>query len=445
MAAQQLLVRIVNGESVTIAEVRRPVRLTPNGYGGIVYEAAVYPVLDGNVVDLAGPSWEVEDCNRFLLAGARVPYAPKTNDLPPQPKFIEFHGEWNVDTTGFGHYVVFNGSERLASDVVNALEAAGLAVQRWDVSYRPASDGKFYDWFARLRLKTTHDEVVSRVSAVFSAADVRVEALSPLAPTLFEDLAAKAEHLLDLTVELQSRLSESESEVALLRQRLVAVTDHEARLLGELNRSHAYQKSLHDQIFVLSHAQEQGVQTKAYLARQAETEELLELALSENSDLRNRVVNFRSRSEARDSRILDLEGLVETLEERLEELGQRDRERRRASTAQKAPRRGVPGFLDVAFARLTFVLDSVEILANLDAPASVLRALTQIDMGELLGKDLEGMRGWREVSKLATGVAGRENMGRVYYKPEGSEVLVSVHVKQDEKEQRRHIERLRSL
>ena len=99
--------------------------------------------------------------------------------------------------------------------------------------------------------------------------------------------------------------------------------------------------------------------------------------------------------------------------------------------------------MDNAFLRLTFVLDSVEVLANLDAPASVLRVLTQIDMGVLLGKDLEGFRGWREVSKLATGIAGSEDMGRIYYKPDGSQVLVSVHVKQDEKEQRRHIERLR--
>ena len=44
----------------------------------------------------------------------------------------------------------------------------GLSIQRWDVSHRPASDGKFYDWFARLRFKGTHDEVMSLVGSVFS-------------------------------------------------------------------------------------------------------------------------------------------------------------------------------------------------------------------------------------------------------------------------------------
>lgn len=445
MAAQQIVVRVINGASETETQVRRPVRLTPDGSAGIVYAGAVYPVLSGDVVDIAGPSWEVEDCNRFLLAGAKVPYAPQTSNAPPRPEFLGFHGEWNVETSGFGHYVVFNGSERLASDVVNALESAGVAVQRWDVSHRPASDGKFYDWFARLRLKTTHDDAVARVSAVFAPAPASVEA--PPAPTAtpYEDLAAKVEQLLDLTVELTGRLSQSDREVALLRRKLAAVTDHETKLLGDLDRSLAYQKSLHDQISTLGRPQEQDADAHAYLIRQADNEELLEMALSENSELLSSVMNFRNQADARDSRILNLEAVVAALEGRLEELGQQDRERRRAGAARGAPRRGVSGFLDNAFARLTFVLESVEVLANLDAPASILRALTQIDMGDLLGKDLEGMRGWREVSKLATGIAGSEDMGRIYYKPDGSEVLVSVHIKQDEKEQRRHIDRLRSV
>lgn len=388
----------------------------------------------------------MEDCNRFLLAGTAIPYAPQPSGASGgPPEFTGFRGDWNVDTNAFGHYVVFNGPERVAGDVVSALEAAGLAVQRWDVSHRPASDGKFYDWFARLRTKTSHDDAVARVSAVFSPELGAAE--PPPAPTAtpFEDLSARVEALLDLTAELGSRLKQSENEIALLRQRLAAATDHETKLLEDLDRSLAYQKSLHDQISELSNAHELSADAKAYLVKQSDTEELLELALSENSELTNTVVNFRKHTEESDYRILTLEALVFSLQERLDELGQQDRERRRAAAAHVVPRRGVSGFLDNAFLRLTFVLDSVEVLANLDAPASVLRVLTQIDMGELLGKDLEGIRGWREVSKLATGIAGSEDMGRVYYMPDGSQVLVSVHVKQDEKEQRRHIERLRLI
>lgn len=74
-----------------------------------------------------------------------------------------------------------------------------------------------------------------------------------------------------------------------------------------------------------------------------------------------------------------------------------------------------------------------------------MRALSDIDAGQVIGKDLEGMRGWFEVKNLSTGIAGSQRLGRIYYKPDGQRVLVSVHIKQDEKQQRRHIERLRAL
>jgi hypothetical protein len=195
----------------------------------------------------------------------------------------------------------------------------------------------------------------------------------------------------------------------------------------------------------LSRSDTNTLETQALLAKQADTEELLELALAENAELRKDLFAMRERAERRDTQVLNLEATVLELEGRLEELGQLERERRRAAETRRAPRRGVAGFLDTAFSRLTFVLDSVEVLSNLEAPGAVLRCLVQIDIGEVLGKDLEGLRGWREVAKLATGVPGSENMGRIYYKPDGDRVLVSVHVKQDDKEQRRHIERLRTV
>jgi hypothetical protein len=169
------------------------------------------------------------------------------------------------------------------------------------------------------------------------------------------------------------------------------------------------------------------------------------MALAENSELRQSVSAFREQAEGGETRILTLQATIDGLQDRLEEFGEQERERRRAATTRIAPRRGVPGFLDTAFARLSFVLDSIEVLANLDAPTSMIRCLVQIDIGQMVGKDLEGIRGWREVSKLTTGIAGSESMGRIYYKPDGKRVLVSVHIKQDDKEQRRHIERLRSL
>ena len=52
--------------------------------------------------------------------------------------------------------------------------------------------------------------------------------------------------------------------------------------------------------------------------------------------------------------------------------------------------------------------DSVDVIANLESPAPTMRALAEIDAGRLVGKDLEGIRGWFEVPKLSTGIAGSE-------------------------------------
>ncbi|MGM9470827.1 hypothetical protein ACS5PJ_02340 [Pseudarthrobacter sp. YS3] len=447
MASQQVVVCVQEGAAVVAEFVRRPVRLTPDGYAGIVYNGAVYPLFANDVVDISGASWEVDDCGRFLFAGASIPYAPQLNDVGEQQNLAGFHGEWEVETNRFGHYLGFNAPERLATDVVDALEAAGLSVQRWDVSHRPTHEGKFYDWFARLRFKGSHEEVVAQISALFSPASAEPTTAPAPAPTVspLEDLAAQVEQLVDLTAELRERLSTSESEASLLRERFTAASCRESKLSDDLDRALNHQKALQDQLGELSRDPRQSAETKLILKRQAETEELLELAFAENSELRSSLASFRDQAEQGDVRILTLEATAVGLQERLQEFGEQERVRRRGNATARAPRRGVPGFLDVAFSRLTFVLDSVEILANLDSSASMMRSLVQIDMGEVVGKDLEGMRGWREVSKRATGVAGSEEMGRIYYKPDGDRVLVSVHVKQDDKEQRRHIERLRSI
>lgn len=239
--------------------------------------------------------------------------------------------------------------------------------------------------------------------------------------------------------------SGSEKEVVGLRQRLTAAADRESKLSTDLTRALEHQKTLLNQITAMASSTEQSDNAKEFLAEQKETEELLEFALSENADLHSSIANWRAQAEHDDARIFSLEATMSALQDRLQELEQQERERRRFTANSVAPRRGVLGFLDTVFSRLVFVLDSAEVLANVEAPASLFRSLVQIDMGQNIGKDLEGIRGWREISKLSTGIAGSEDMGRLYYKPDGDRVLVNVHIKQDDKEQRRHIERLRSM
>jgi phage shock protein A len=372
MASTQVVVQVLDGSSVVDESIRRPVRLTPDGFAGIVYAGAVYPLLSGNTVDIAGPSWEIEDCNRFLLEGTAIPYVPRRGEAPSGPDLSGFGGEWNVETNRFGHYIVFNASERIATGIVDALENGGLSVQRWDVSHRPASDGRFYDWFARLRFKGTHEECVARVSAIFAQTVSDIPAPAAPAPSVarLEELEAQVEQLLDQVVALRSRLDTSELEVAELRKSLAGTMAREAKLSADLDRALEHQKSLHEQLDEIRASPEYSPDTSALLAQQSETEELLELALAENADLRHRAESLRQQTNEGDARIQTLEATVLGLQEQLEEIGEQERERRRSTMTRLAPRRGVPGFLDSAFARLVFVLDSVEVLANLVRPGS---------------------------------------------------------------------------
>ena len=450
MASQQVAVKVVNGKSTVEEVIRRPVRLTPDGYAGVAYAGAVYPLFADGAVDIAGLSWELADCNRFLFAGTEIPYA--TKESRSIAGFGGFDGEWTIETNSFGHYVVFNAPERVAAEVVDAMESAGVSIQRWDVSHRPSSDGKFYDWFARLRFKGTRDEAFARVTSVFAPAQlagIEAEAavVAPVsgAATRLEELEARVEQLLIQVVDLRERAAAAEDESATLRERLIAANSRESKLSGDLDRALDYQRSLHDQIAELGRSNNESAATKVLLAQQAETEEFLEIALAENAELRGKLKVAREQEDEAESRIITLEANVSGMQQRLDEIVELERERRRASQTRRAPRRGVAGFLDTAFARLEFVLDSVEVIADLEAPVSIIRTLVRIDMGENLGKDLESLKGWREVSKLATGTADRGSMGRIYYKPDGNRVLVSVHMKQDDKEQRRHIERLRTV
>lgn len=450
MGAQQVVARVTHADEEIEAAIRRPVRLTPNGYAGVVYGGAVYLLREGNKVDIAESSWEIEDCNRFLMPNSAIPYAPSSIGFPSEPNFPGIRGDWSVESTDFGHYLLFNSSEAEASKIVVGLESKGITVQRWDVSHRPASDGKFYDWFARLRFVGSHDRALELVADALTPPEPSIEdgspttvAANPTPPA--ESLDTRIEDLVNANAALSQRLESSINEIQSLHRRLTSTEDRESSLLVAFERMREHQKSIQAEVTELSQSSALGLDARELLTKRSDAEELLELALAENTELNQEVSSLRGQllTSADQSRVLT--ETVQELQQRLAEVTTLERERHKVSAARNTRRRGVAGFLDSTFARIDFVLDSQEVLAALDSPAAIMRCLVQVDMGVNIGSGLAGLPGWREVTRLATGLSGSEDMGRVYYKPDGGRVIVSVHVKRDEKEQRRHIELLRSL
>lgn len=445
MASAKVLVRVLDHGTEVESGVRRPIRLTPDGFAGVAYAGSVYPLRQGDLIDLGGSSWELADCDRFLFTGAEVPYAPLAGE--PLEKAIGFDVEWHLETNQYGHHVVFNTSERIASSLVSALEDADLSVQRWDVSHRPADDGNFYDWFARLRFKGSQAEALALVGAVIAPPSSLAPAVPVTNPTTarLTDAEARIEELLNQLYVATRKGEAAERELAQLRHDLANAEAIEHRYRESVALAERHHSDLQEQLAVLRQGLGGMADTAELVKSLADAEEFRELALAENSLLLERVRAADSEAAESGARADNLAVQVDALLGRVSELEALETERLRAATAQRPRRGGVIEFLPQAFSRLEFVLDAVDVIANLDSPASMMRALAEIDSGHLVGKDLEEMRGWFEVTKLATGVAGSERLGRIYYKPDGQRVLVSVHVKQDDQQQRRHIERLRAF
>ena len=263
--------------------------------------------------------------------------------------------------------------------------------------------------------------------------------------TQLEELAVQVERLVEQIAVLQARIAGSDDELVSLRNRLSASQSNEANISATLDRTKLRQRTMQEEIIALRQATDETDVLRGWLSRLTDTEAILEFALAENDSLAQQLKFSASNAEQSADEVIKLERTLRGVQAELEELGEQERERRRAAQPRVAPQGGVRGFLGIVFGRLKFVQDSIEVLANFESPVAVMRALVQLDMGEMLGKDLVGLRGWREVSKIATGISGSEDMGRLYYKPDGDRVLVSVHIKRDNKEQRRHVERLRSL
>lgn len=145
----------------------RPARLTPDGVAGIVYDGRVYPVHEGNYVDLGDESFEKSECDRFVEDGTPIPYASAdSND--------ESFGvtKWYVEQNSFGTYLVFDSDKATAERLVRFVRDFGIEVRRWGASSRMADDGYHYDWFIRLGHHKEYHECVATVNeALVTIAD----------------------------------------------------------------------------------------------------------------------------------------------------------------------------------------------------------------------------------------------------------------------------------
>ncbi len=447
MATTRLEVVVLSGGQLVEDRVNKPVRLTPDGYAGIAYGGAVYPLLEGDVVDVAQPSWEIEDCQHYLISGSSIPYSPNFGIQSVESQFNPSEIQWSLEAIPHGIYLSFNSPERNAKRVIDLLETGGIQIHRWDVSHRMAADGKFYDWFARLSVFDSIERVYASLETLFAEPDPGV---TPVAKSTeistSGQLQLRIETLASEVARLQVGLAASEMSRKTAEARLSINEGDKLRLESRLAASREDSRILLETLRTVKELadtkESPAAESAAHLAV---AEELLETALLENSGLNNRLLELEEQSLQDQMALEDIAENYDFARNRIDELTELERERRLTQGALKGHKQGIEGYLRSAFQRLSFFDDSIDQLANLVKPSSALRILVQIDMGQVIGKDVVELSGWREVSKVATGIPGREMSARIYYKPDGERVVVSLHLKENDKQQRRHIERLRNL
>lgn len=384
--------------------------------------------------------WDSEDYERFnaRLEDEYLDRLPSGEDEIDYPKIDvsrylkQYEGEvgaaktpsWHYDNTGYYAYVLLDGGAALRDEVIGKLEAKGISVQLHGRSYRPADNGRKYDWFLRVvempdgeprhprrhvvasalaqipKLRADEPEELLELLGRVGKLEVDLESERRLSLRFYNQLARAQEE----TKELLQRVEVSTSEAGVLReerqalaQRLERIgSESEAargeigRLSGLLMEKDEQIKTKEDEIGALfSEAANVELRANEYRAELQEKDEKLTAAQSELDDLRRSATSQQDVADAsRRSSRRDEDLIGEMLEQLLPNLRFLNR-KRSVST----------------------------LLKEVKSPAGALKMLQRLntDPGSFKSRPFRSAPKWREEHYNT----GTDDLGRLYYRDMG--------------------------
>lgn len=464
-------VSVRRGGKVIDSLPRRPIRVMSSGDAGVVYGGMVFPLHRGNFIDVQEESSSKGSCLGYVEQDESIPYAPVTGSNSP----VTTVSKWYVETNQFGNYLVFDGSESTARDLVELMESTGLGVRRWDRSVRAADDGYTYDWFIRLEFQGGHDECVRRIGKVLGTVGPRESQLNAKIPEQRRRTEQRPE---SSALELENRALQRKIralEEALAAEKRASKThrellsameqkgrQREAGLSARLRMLEAAIGESQDQVkkaremLQISRASEKralaqlqaqgklGLDVEAERASAAEWEKLASEYADDADNARRTTTQVHA----------DLEELRVTLRAKEEECGglvrhvqelELDLKEAQRARPDQALRLSVDAVFEGLWPSLQLDPDSFETIATgFPRPGPILRALNALANGTLpchvvTCRDVKESDGIREVKgHFPTGDADCADMGRLYYRclPDGRK-FVLVHKKKNGKEQER--------
>jgi hypothetical protein len=151
---------LVYDNSLFIRDAKeRNLRKCPNGDVGAVFRKKVYPIYDGNHIDIAKEYYDKDDCpiiKNFPKKQIKKIKSKKTID-------------WYLESNKYGHYIVFNGDKIYFNSVLEHLDKMGVSWLRADQSTRSADNGRDYDWFIRLNTDDSRNSILDIINNAFDS------------------------------------------------------------------------------------------------------------------------------------------------------------------------------------------------------------------------------------------------------------------------------------
>lgn len=428
----------------------KPVRQTPDGFSGVVYGGAVYPLRTGNIINLEDEAYSKEDCGVFCESYDEVLYY---NPVPSTSR-------WSTEFNNRANYVVFDGSEIIANDLFHFLESKGVA-NRLGESFRPAADGYHYDWFIRLNASCTEQLAQTLLLEFNFEEDPSLEEIGELEAAknlaqliLLQEQVASLEQ--DLKVSKQS-VDKLNSELINLR-RMAERKDRELRaalIARDSHKSEAEKSALKLRKALARRTSSQDLKSKQAVnpdEHARDDMEVLEELAKEQDQLRSENIRLKAEvqnlNENQKSLQIQLDEITDALR-REEESHQQTLEDMVIQSSAKLSNKGskalksfIAQIFEVFLPRIQLQQEDIQCLTQeIRKPQSTLKSLKQLNDNETAHKTkaVKGYAGLFEIEDINVGNPGKAGMGRIYYKNHQGKLEVGIHIKKDDREQARYL------
>ena len=426
-------------------------RMTPVGYTGVLYRGRVYVVMidteGSKVIDTIRENFDESECFfQDLKESSSFQDSRKTDSSE--------YSEFQIETNDFGHYLIFDGDENFYNNLKAGLKVNLLPIVTGGECYRPAEDGRLYDWYIRFdrdfpqtKLKKKVNESFSSLvngdmSKLYSDGGDSLKDIpdnrdgsdnSAVVDELRQIIHSKGKYNEDLQAKLDTSFDENQN----LKEELHKVVHKFALKEKKLN------KQIIDLSIKISSLKDnfQVDLTETDRILKQEISELTKLLAYGDEELEQLEINFYTKEQLLKNQVADLESRNKYLSDKVQQNSDEVIKPSKGFHSKSAKKLIYELALNVfsRFKNLVLSEDSYSVILNeLRSVKSLLRNLEGLDADKIKSVAVKGRKELFEVlSHIHTGRPEAADMGRLYWKKQlDGQKLVFFHMKRDDKEQR---------